>query len=83
MQLPAGHQVLRFLGGVCGTIGFLAWIALAWKAVAGLEDITPQSEEGGRLMVWALAGTLLMILGTVLLHAAGRVAEGDERTPSS
>ena len=75
MRSSAGHHLLRLLGVLCSTAGFLAWVGLAWKAISDLDDVTPESDEGGRLMVWALSGTLLMILGMVLLHLAQDVAE--------
>ena len=64
--------------------GVLAWIRLAWEAISGLDGVTPQSDEGGRLMVWALAGTVLMVVGVLILHVAADAPEDEEqegRTP--
>ena len=83
-RTSAGPLVLRLLGGLCAAAGFLAWVGLAWRAIADLDGVTAQGDEGGRLMRWALTGTLLMILGTVLLHVAADATERDEqeeRTP--
>lgn len=66
-----GRPILLLLGGLCATAGFLAWVALGWRAFSNLDGVTPQSDEGGHLMVWALTGTVVMILGMVLLHVAG------------
>ena len=71
--------MLRLLGSLCAAVGFLAWIGLAWKAVSNLEDLTPQSDEGGGLMVWALTGTVLMIVGMVVLHVATDALEPEEQ----
>jgi hypothetical protein len=70
MPTSAGQHLLRLVGGLCAAAGFCAWIGLAWKAFADSEGITAHGDEGGRLMVWALTGTVLMILGTVFLHLA-------------
>ncbi len=43
---------------------------MAWKAVSDMDGVTPQSGEGGRLMAWAVTGTVLMIAGTIVLHVA-------------
>jgi hypothetical protein len=84
MRAPAGHHVLRLLGGLCATAGFIAWVALAWKASSSRDGVTPQGDEGGRLLVWGLTGTVLMIVGAVLLHFAVDAVDRhkqDERTP--
>ena len=75
MRLPAAHHALRLLGVFVATLGLFAWIVLAWKAVANLDEVSPRSEEGGRLMAWALSGTGLMIAGLVLLHFAESASE--------
>ncbi len=67
---PAGQVFLRIAGAACATAGVFGWVGLLWKAVSVLDDVTAQSDEGGRLMAWALTSTLLMILGFVLLHIA-------------
>ena len=77
-----GQFILRFVGGLCAVAGFLAWIGLAWRAIADLEGVTPESDEGGRLMVWGLTGTVLMILGMVLLHVAAAGAETEQEGPT-
>lgn len=84
MRPSTGQHLLRLSGGVCGVVGFLAWIAVAWKAFSGLDGVTAENEEGARLLGWALAGTLLMILGTVLMHVAADEAEQalEEEGPS-
>lgn len=84
MRSSAGHHFLRLLGGLCATVGLLAWIGVGWRAISDLDAVTPQSDEGARLMVWALTGTGLMIVGTVILHFAQATAEREEqeeRTP--
>lgn len=75
VRASAGNLCLRVLGGVCSAAGGLAWVVLGWKAVEGIDRVTPQGEEGGRLMVWAVTGTLLMIGGMVLLHVASAAEE--------
>ncbi len=79
MRTSAGNLFLRLAGGLLGVVGFLAWIGVAWRAVADVESVTPQGEEGGRLMVWAVTGTVLMIGGTILLHLAADASEREER----
>ena len=74
-------RLLRVLGGACAAAGFLAWGGLLWTAIASLEDVTPEGEGGGRLVLLGLTGTLLMIAGMILLHVAADAAERDERTP--
>lgn len=84
MMRGAGNHILRILGGLCATAGFLAWIGLIWRAVSDLEGVTPQSDGGAQLMTWALTGTVLMIVGMVLLHLTQRATEREEpeeRTP--
>ena len=79
MRSSTGHLFLRLLGGLCAAAGFLAWIGLLWRASSDLDGVTPQSDEGGRLMVWALVGTVLMICGAIVLHLAQDAAERDDR----
>lgn len=84
MRVPAGSVILRILGALCAAAGFIAWICLAWKAITDLDSVTPQSEEGGSLVTWALSGTLLLIFGMIILHFiehAGEEEEPEERTP--
>ena len=86
MRSTLGQHLLRLLGVLCAVAGFLAWIGLAWKAFSDIDGVTPESDEGGRLMIWAVTGTVLMILGMVLLHLAPDEAEPgapEERTPPS
>jgi hypothetical protein len=70
MRASAGQRLLRVLGVLCAAAGVLAWIGLAWQAVARLDEVTPEGDEGGRLLAWGLTGTVLMIVGMVVLHAA-------------
>lgn len=79
MRLSPGHYFLRLLAGLFAAAGFLAWIGVAWRAFSGIDNITAQSDEGGRLMSWALAGTVLMIVGMVLLHVAADAADRDRQ----
>ena len=84
MRALAGHHLLRLLGVLCAAAGLFAWIALAWRATSNLDSVTPQSGEGGRLMAWAVTGTVLMIVGAVILHLAVDATEREvreERTP--
>ena len=82
MKLFSPRNLLRLLGGVFTAAGFLAWIALAWRAVSDLEGVSPENEEGSRLMGWAVAGTVLMILGAILLHFAVAEDERDDQGES-
>lgn len=80
MGSSAGQRLLRLLGIACAIAGFGAWVGLAWQAFVSADEITPESDEGGRLMTWALTGTLLMIAGLGLLHVvadAARRADDD------
>ena len=70
--------LLRLFGSLLAAAGFLAWIALGWKAFTDLEGVTAHSDEGSHLMVWALAGTLLMTLGIIVLHFAHALSERDK-----
>ena len=79
MRTPAGHHVLRLLGGLCAAAGVLAWVGLAWKASSSLDGVTAQGDEGGRLLAWGLTGTVLMIVGAVLLHFAVDPSEAEEQ----
>ena len=79
MRTPVGHQIVRLLGGLCAATGVLAWVALVWKASSSLDGVTPQGDEGGRLLAWGLTGTVLMIIGAVLLHFAVDPPEEDEQ----
>jgi len=79
MQTSAGHHLVRLLGIGCAAVGILAWARVAWRAVASIDSISSQSDEGGRLLVWGLTGTLLMIAGAVLLHVAASADEREEQ----
>lgn len=79
MGRSAGHLLLRWLGGLCATAGLLAWIGLAWRAISDLDGVTPEGEEGGRLLGWGLTGTVLMIVGMILLHLAVIASEGEDQ----
>lgn len=85
MRSSSGQLLLRLIGGLCATAGFLAWIGVAWKAISDIEGVTPQSGLGGRLMLLAVTGTVLMIVGMVILHvaqvAAERTAQGEDSPP--
>ena len=84
MRTLASYHILRILGGLCAASGLFAWLALAWRATSNIDSVTPESGEGGRLMAWAVTGTVLMIVGAVILHLAVDAAERDgrgERTP--
>ncbi len=78
MQEFSRQLLLRVIGGLCIVVGGLAWIRLAWKAISNLDSVTRQSEVGGRLMVWAISGTVLMIFGMIVLHFAEHAAERTE-----
>lgn len=75
MRARAGPILLRLLGVLCAVAGLLAWIALAWKAFSTPDIATPQGEAGGRLLAWALVGTVAMIVGMIFLHLAAQPAE--------
>lgn len=79
MRTSAGQHLLRILGGLCLVVGFLAWIGLAWTAISDPDGATPQGEASGPLMAWALTGTVLMIVGMVLLHVAAGAVEQEQR----
>ncbi len=69
---------MRLFIRVLSTIaGLLAWVALAWKALSDSDSVTPQSEEGGFMMVLALGGTILMILGMIVLHFVEDAVENE------
>ena len=61
---------MLLLGGLLGAAGVASWIVLSWKAIEGFDEISAHSNEGGDLLVWALIGTLLMIVGSVILYVA-------------
>lgn len=67
--------ILLVISGLCVATGMASWLIMAWKAVTGLENVTPQSDTGGSLMGWAVSGTLLMITGMIMLHFAADMAE--------
>jgi hypothetical protein len=75
MRGSVGHLLLRLLGGLCATAGVLAWIRVAWTATSNLDDLTLESGVGERLLVLGLTGTVLMIVGAVLLHVAAAAPE--------
>ena len=67
-------------------VGFAAWVAVAWTAFSDIDRVTPESDEGGQLMTWALIGTVMMILGAIFLHLAQGPADretSDEHRPPS
>ncbi len=43
---------------------------MGWSAFSDLDGMTSKSGEGGRLVVRGLTGTMLMIVGMILLHVA-------------
>lgn len=75
MRSSPRQQFLTLIGGLFTAAGFLAWAHLAWSAISNLDEVTPRSSEGGRLMFWALAGTILMVIGMVILNGAEDAAE--------
>ncbi len=77
MRSSAGQHFLRLVGGLLTAAGLFAWIGLIWTAFSDFDSVTPQSDEGGRLMRRALTGTLLMILGMVILHLGQDADESD------
>lgn len=81
MGVFAEHRVLHLLGGLFALAGFLAWVAVAWEGISSFGEVRAQSDEGGRLMVWAVTGTLLMIVGAVLLQFAAAKTDARSRTP--
>jgi hypothetical protein len=84
MRVRNGRHLLQLLGVLLATAGVLAWIGLAGQAISDPEGVTPQSDEGGSRMAWALAGTVLMIAGLLVLHVAPDGPEEgarDDRTP--
>ena len=48
--------------------GAALWVGLAVRALSDLDSVTPASDAGGRLLAWALGGTVLMIAGLALLQ---------------
>ena len=76
MPSPAGPKVLRLLGALCATAGALAWIRLAWNAVTLLDEVAPQGDQGTRLLTWGVTGTVLMVVGMVLLHTGAAHQSG-------
>jgi len=70
MNRSTGRTFVLLLGGLCAVAGIAAWIVLGWKALAEIDGIEAHSAAGGRLIVWGLTGTLLMIAGSVILHIA-------------
>ena len=70
MRSASARVLLRLLGGLFAAIGFVAWMGLAWTGISELDTVSAESEEAGTLMFWALSGTILMIVGMILLHVA-------------
>ncbi len=68
MQASLGQRVLRWGGVLSGLAGLGAWGQLMLQAFSGIEEVAPENEEGARFMAWAVGGTVLMIVGTLLLH---------------
>jgi len=81
MRASLGATLLRLLGALCAAAGLLAWIGVAWTAFSDPDRATPQNGEGGRLTGWALVGTVVTIVGMILLHLAAQRAERGEREP--
>ncbi len=48
---------------------------MAWKGAASIDEIEAHSDEGSSLLVWALVGTLLMIVGGMIMHIAQAESE--------
>jgi len=82
MRAPDSLLVLRVLCGLCAGAGFIAWIGVAWKIVTDLDSVTPQSEEGGSTLTWALSSTLLLIFGMIIFHLVAHTAEEEESEES-
>tara|TARA_R110002072_G_scaffold167853_1_gene321396 strand:+ start:2144 stop:2404 length:261 start_codon:yes stop_codon:yes gene_type:complete len=82
MRSSHGQRALLVLGVLCAAVGLLAWIVVGWSAFSDLEGMTAKSDEGGRLMVRGLTGTVLMIVGMILLHVAEDAPEGLEEEGS-
>ena len=83
MRSSLGQHPVSLLGILCAAAGFFAWIVVGWKAFTNLDGMTSKSDEGGRLMIWGLIGTVLMIVGMVILHLSDRAPERDEHEDSS
>ena len=81
MRSPIKNRLVSVLGALLSIVGFLLWVRLGWEAVSGIEDASPQSTEGGRLMAWALGGTLLMVAGMIVLHVAVADPEQEAEEP--
>lgn len=79
MRLSSTSTWLRVLGLLLGALGIGAWIQLARLVPADLGELSAQGEEGGRLVAWALVGTVLMIGGMILLHFGQAASEREER----
>ena len=76
--------LLRIAGVLCIAAGTWAWGSVAWAALAEIDDLTPQSEAGGRMVGRAITGTVVMIAGMILLHFGQDAAERNQRDePSS
>jgi len=64
--------------------GILAWCFLAWKSIKPLDEVKAHSDEGGSLVIWALTGTVLMIVSMIILQSVEYAAKREasqERTP--
>lgn len=75
MRGSVGNLLLKVLGALCAAGGLVTWVALAWTAFTQPDVATPRGSEGGRLLGWALVGTIVMIVGMILLHVAAQAAE--------
>lgn len=71
-RVSAGRGASWYAGMVAAGAGFLSLLSVVWLALHEMEEAAPVGDTGARLMVRALAGTLLMILGTVLMHIGHR-----------
>ena len=83
MRSSPGQHVLLFLGILCAAVGLLAWGVVGWKAFSDLDGMSSKSGEGGRLVVWGLTGTVLMIVGMLIMHVAEDASEEAEQEDSA
>lgn len=78
MRVPPEHRLLQVFGVLFATAGLVAWIGVAWTGIKNFGEVSAQSDEGGSLMVWAVTGTLLMILGLALLQVEAMAGKREE-----
>lgn len=79
MKPPTGPLLLRVVAGLLVLAGLLVWGGLAWTAVTQLDELSSKGEQGRDLMARALLGTVLMILGMIVLHFAADATERIEQ----